>query len=576
MPPGDVLWLGPPAPWADALGPVRTLDDAADLGSVGALAVVGSGHVGDVADWLGRPASRPPVLVVADDGDAEAAALRAGADDVLRTAASRDEAARAARRARARHAAACEAAHDAELYRLVVESATSLVVVTDARGRVVYASPSVGEQVGRAPGALVGTPALDLVHPDDAGAAGAALADVLAAPGAARPLRVRVRTAGGDVRAVEGVARAASGAGGAPVGVVTARDVTDRQETERRLRESEARFRTVVGALPDVVARLRLDGRVLDFHVPPAFETEFPAERLVGRRLQDVIPSALADKFEAAVARVRQTGRPVSYDYVVRVGGVERHREVRLAPVGEGETISMLRDVTALREKGAALERSEAELRALAAHLQDVREEERARLSREVHDVLGQQLTAIRLSVGWFGRHSPDDADAQARLDDVRETIDETLGHVRQIAADLRPGVLDDFGLESAVEWQAARFERRTGVPCALAVVGDTEPPADVATAAFRVLQEALTNVARHAGAGSVAVTLGLRPDAVELAVADDGRGFDADAAGRQSLGLLGMRERARALGGALSVRGRPGEGTTVECTFPLNTSAAP
>ena len=243
-----------------------------------------------------------------------------------------------------------------------------------------------------------------------------------------------------------------------------------------------------------------------------------------------------------------------------------------MAPVEGGEILSMLRDVTALRENEVALERSKAELRALATHLQEVREEERTRLSREVHDVLGQQLTAIRLSVGWFGRHFPDDEDVQARLEDVRQTIDETLGHVRQIAADLRPGVLDDFGLESAVEWQTSRFEQRTGIGCTLAVVGEAEPPADVATAAFRVLQEALTNVARHAEAESVAVTLSLRPEAVELVVADDGRGFDPEqTSGRRSLGLVGMRERVRAFGGTLRVRGEPGRGTAVECTFPLD-----
>ena len=331
----------------------------------------------------------------------------------------------------------------------------------------------------------------------------------------------------------------------------------------------DSRFQILVRALPDVVSRIRDDGLVIDFHVPPVFATEFPAHALIGRRLQDVIPPDLAARFARAVQEIRATGDAVSYDYQVEAEGKTWHREVRVVPAGPDEVLSMLRDVTALRDNEAALERSRIELRALAAHLQEVREEERTRLSREVHDVLGQQLTAIRLGIGWFGRHFPDDDDAQARLSDVRDIIDETIQHVRQIASDLRPGVLDDFGLASAVEWQAKRFEERTELSCRLDIHGGTEPPREVATAAFRVLQEALTNVVRHAEATSVAVTLVLGPETVRLVVADDGRGFDSERTRRRSLGLVGMRERASALGGALEVRGVSGKGTVVECTLP-------
>ena len=339
---------------------------------------------------------------------------------------------------------------------------------------------------------------------------------------------------------------------------------------------SETRFQTVVRALPDVVSHIRDDGLVLDFHVPEAFATEFPPGRLVGRRLADVIPGHLAERFAQAVREVRATDRVATYTYGVEVGGRTCHREVRVAAVGPDEVISMLRDVTDLREKADALERSQAELRALAAHLQRVREEERTRVSREVHDVLGQQLTAIRLGAGWFGRRYADDHAAQAHLADLRETIDETIGHVRQIAADLRPGVLDDFGLASAVEWQAERFQERTGTACSLDVRGHAEPPPEVATATFRVLQEALTNVARHADASRVAVTLVLGAASVRLVVSDDGRGFDPDPVETRSLGLIGMRERAVALGGHLEVRGRPGQGAVVECTLPVDAPPPP
>lgn len=569
--PRRIAWHGPPAPWAEALGLVQPTDAPTTLGSEDADLVVLAGGIGDLADWLRRPRSRPPVLVVAATPEAEDAALAGGAEGVAGPEAGEQEAARAARHARVRHA---HAHTEAELYRLMVESVADLVTVVDAAGRTAYASPSALEQTGRTPEQIVADPPFDAVHPDDLDRVLAAFTEGFLS-GERTALRYRVIDPEGRTRTLESRGRAVVGPGGVPYGIVTSRDVTARAETERRLVESESRYRTVVRALPDVVSRLRTDGRVLDFHVPAQFETEFAAEALIGRRLQDVIPAGLAAKFEAAAAQIVATGQPVAYDYETTSDGRRLFREVRMAPVGDGEVLSMLRDVTPLREHEEALERSRAELRALAIHLQDIREEERTRLSREVHDVLGQQLTAIRLGIGWFGRHYPDDAPAQQRLAGVRETIDETIRHVREIASDLRPGVLDDFGLASATAWQAKRFEERTGTPCHVDVQGDAEPPAEVATAAFRVLQEALTNVARHAEAGRVAVTLVLDPSVLRLVVADDGRGFDPARTRRRSLGLVGMRERAGALGGTLVVDGAPGQGTRVECTFPLPTADA-
>ncbi|MDT7856384.1 PAS domain S-box protein [Rubrivirga sp. S365] len=567
---GDVLWLGPRAPWAAALdAAVHSCAAAADLPARGGAAlVVVAGDPAAAADWLRRPRERPPALVVADGDDAEEAALQAGADEAVSASAPPEDARRAVRRALARHAAAQD---ETDVFRLMVECATDLLTLTDADGRTLYASPAAEELTGAPAEDLVGREPFASVHPDDLDRVRRAYVGAVAAGGAPVATQYRVRDADGCVRVVESVGRPAC-AGGRTYGVVSTRDVTERVEMEERLRDSEARYRAVVRALPDVVSRLRHDGWVVDFHVPPVFETEFPAEAMLGRRLQDVIQTDIARKFADNVGRLRETGRVVSYDYEVEVMGETRHREVRLAPLGDGEVISMIRDVTALRQKTAALQRSRTELRALATHLQDVREEERARLSREVHDVLGQQLTAIRLGIGWFGRRLSDNAEAQARLAELRETIDETIGHVRQVAADLRPGVLDDFGLASAAEWQVERFAARTGVEASLAVEGTAEVPTDVATAAFRVLQEALTNVARHADARSVDVTLDvtLGGGAVRLTVADDGRGFDGNAVGRRTLGLLGMRERAGALGGTLDVRGVPGRGTVVECTLPL------
>jgi signal transduction histidine kinase len=158
------------------------------------------------------------------------------------------------------------------------------------------------------------------------------------------------------------------------------------------------------------------------------------------------------------------------------------------------------------------------------------------------------------------------------RTDAMMHLVDATVQAVRRTATDLRPVVLDDLGLQAAVEWQAREFEARTGIRCEVGVGPVVAcPDRDVATALFRITQEALTNVARHAGATRVRVTLGSDDDALRLAVADDGRGItEAEHSGSRSLGLLGMRERARLFGGRIDVAGSPGGGTTITATIPM------
>jgi signal transduction histidine kinase len=227
-----------------------------------------------------------------------------------------------------------------------------------------------------------------------------------------------------------------------------------------------------------------------------------------------------------------------------------------------------------LSKKNASLKRSRGQLRALAAHLQSVREDERTRLSRQVHDELGQVLTALKLDLAWLAaRIRPDDTAEIGKVHDAVGLVGELIRLVRQIATELRPGVLDDAGLVSAVEWQAGEFERRTGISCRLvSTLPEREPDAEVATALFRILQEALTNVARHAGATAVTIELAPRNRQVVLVVTDNGRGITArELEDRRSLGLLGMRERAFVLGGRVTVTaGHGGMGTRVTASLPL------
>jgi PAS domain S-box-containing protein len=236
------------------------------------------------------------------------------------------------------------------------------------------------------------------------------------------------------------------------------------------------------------------------------------------------------------------------------------------------------RDATARRRHDDEVRRSREELRALAARLQSVREDERTRISREVHDELGQALTGLRLDLSWLKGRLKDKPELAERVQSAVTRIDGTIDTVRRIATELRPSVLDHLGLVAAVEWQAQEFEKRTGINVRLEL-SSAHPAVDDAraTTVFRILQESLTNVARHASAGHVDISLALGPDAVELRVSDDGRGIsEAERTALRSLGLVGIRERAIACGGECTIEGRPGQGTTVVARIPLGAMEVP
>ena len=219
------------------------------------------------------------------------------------------------------------------------------------------------------------------------------------------------------------------------------------------------------------------------------------------------------------------------------------------------------------------LSSSEAQLRDLAARLVSVREEERKHIARELHDELGQQLTALKIDLRTLQRRLPGVApDLPARLDAMLGLVDATIVTTQRLAAELRPGILDDLGLVPAIQWQVEEFARRSGIAADLQITGETLRLDDgIATAAFRVLQESLTNVARHARATAVAVRLQLTPTSLSLEVQDDGVGIPpARRDDPHALGLLGMRERAVRWGGEFAIEPRDGGGTIVRLRVPL------
>jgi PAS domain S-box-containing protein len=230
-------------------------------------------------------------------------------------------------------------------------------------------------------------------------------------------------------------------------------------------------------------------------------------------------------------------------------------------------------DITERVRREEELRESRRQLRQLAAHLSTVREEQRAVLAREVHDVLGGMLTSIKLDVGRIVRRTeaPALAEIRAIATDLVGLVQETIDTARKISDELRPSSLDTLGLTAAIRDDLRRFESRHGVRARLRVAGsDPTLSALRATQCYRIFQEALTNVARHAQASEVEVVLSTAGEALVLTVRDDGCGIDTGAMRPGSLGLLNMRERARRIGGTLELNGGQGRGTSVTLRMPL------
>jgi PAS domain S-box-containing protein len=371
--------------------------------------------------------------------------------------------------------------------------------------------------------------------------------------------------------------------------VGTGVDVTVRRKAERDLARSQARLAEAqrvahVGSWEWDVARnhvtwseelYRIYGVDRSEHVP-SYESFLSA----------VHPDDRAHTL-AVLAKAQENGTPFVYDHrILRPDDGVRmlHTRGDVARDGDGRTARLVGscwDITerweAMRRAEAALhdvERAAAELRALGARLSDIREEERRDLARELHDQVGQALTVLRFDVGWLRGHAGGGGEAEvlARLGRMDELVRETLETTRRISAALRPSILDELGLPAAVEGCVREFERRTGIACEVRVPADGAVfPPPTALTLFRILQEALTNVARHAEARHVIATLEVRGDEARLTIADDGKGISPEVLARPtSLGLVGMRERALAIAGRVAVTGAPGRGTTVTVTAPL------
>lgn len=376
-------------------------------------------------------------------------------------------------------------------------------------------------------------------------------------------------------------------------------DTAARKQAEDAPWESEARYRSLVELAPAVCYRLDPRGRIT-FISSGVAAFGYEPDELLGRFLGDLVhPDDLATLGRGLIER--RTGERVTRQRDIRLRRKSadashsngNYVDVQISAQGlwdiedeasdqEGKrflgTQGMIHDITERKRSEQELRASRELLRSLAARLQDIREQERTVLARTIHDELGHALTSLKWDLAWIQprlrkRAGEGDCDeVMSRIEAMDGRVDETIESIRRLATELRPAILDHLGIGAAVEWQAQQFGDRTGIRCRVAI-----SPPDLALdqvrsdALFRIFQEVLTNVARHAQASKLETTLALGADDVVLCVRDDGQGLSNEvASGRDRLGLLGIQERIRLLAGEFTIESQPGEGTTVTVRIPV------
>jgi PAS domain S-box-containing protein len=359
-------------------------------------------------------------------------------------------------------------------------------------------------------------------------------------------------------------------------------DITNGKRAQEELRASEVRYRRLFEAAKDGVLILDAEtGMVEDVNPFLVQLLGISREALLRKKIwelgffKDIV--ANQDHFkelqEAEYIRYDDKpletadGRRIDVEFVSNVYGVSHQKVIQCN----------IRDISArkLTEWRALIYKDQ--LRALSARIETMREEERTRISREIHDELGQMLTGIKMDLRWM-EHRLDEFGDDRRVNPIldklaatSELTDATVKTVQRIAAELRPGILDKLGLPTALQYEVAQFQERTGIACQLVVPDDSLAlPPEAATTFFRIFQEALTNVSRHAEAKAVEARLLLEGDACVLEIRDNGKGMaGVDLTNPKSLGLLGMQERAALLSGGVSFAPRPGGGTVVTVRIP-------
>lgn len=354
-------------------------------------------------------------------------------------------------------------------------------------------------------------------------------------------------------------------------------EIAERVETARALRQSEERFRSLIESAPTAMLISRKETLL---YCNQAFLRLFGYSKL-SEVIQTSVFNYLAPMDHRIVRRrmkAREKGMKVPNSYEItgrrKDGSIfPIYLEIARISFEDGPVnVTFLTDITEHKLREEELRESREQMRSLAAKLESMREEERTLLSREIHDEFGQVLTGLKMDLAWMAKRLPRDEDVLLeKADSMLKLLDESVKMIRKISTRLRPGILDDFGLLAAMEWQARELENRTGIHCRVhSSVRKIRLDKNALSSIFRIFQEALTNIARHSEATKVDVHLRQGRGRLVMEIIDDGRGLKKDdIKPHKSLGILGMQERVRLMKGTFIIEGVPGEGTRIRVSVP-------
>jgi PAS domain S-box-containing protein len=466
--------------------------------------------------------------------------------------------------------------------RAIIESAMDAIVIVDARQRIVLFN-AAAEQTFRcaaadALGAGLGRFIADHPpQPGDGGRNGAA-----AAPGRRTGTHLALtgmRADGGEFPLDASISQARLN--GVDHSVLILRDITERKQVEAALRDNERRYRTLFSQAMDGILLLDAEGNIVDVNSSFARMHGYSTEELLRMNLSRL---DTAESLALAAARIRQIFRGETIGFEVE----HYHQDGRIVPLdvaasaididGKMYALAFHRDITERKRAEQELRRSQEALRGLSKAANNALEAERRRTARELHDELGQSLTALKMDLeSMRSALPPGQPEFEERALAMHALLDGTIAATRRIAADLRPLMLDDLGLAAALDWLTQNFSKHTGIATDL-VIDDTvaQVPEPIASALYRITQESLTNIAKYAQASTAEIRLESDGDWVQLQIRDNGRGIDAaDQEKRGTYGLLGIRERVTLLGGTVAISGAPGRGSEVCARVPLAAAGA-
>lgn len=357
---------------------------------------------------------------------------------------------------------------------------------------------------------------------------------------------------------------------------------TDREKAEQELVRARQFFSGILQIAEDAIISLDQEQRIRVFNRGAEKIFGYHSTEILGQPLDLLLPKHLREVHRAHVSTFGKSQTQARWmGERQEIVGLRKDATTFPAEASISKLVFddgsiaytvILRDISERRQQEDELRRSGQELRRLAARLDSIREEESKRIAQEIHDELGQSLTVIKLGLSGLALQV-DEAEQKQKLEELAESVSTTMQTVRRIARELRPSMLDGLGLQAAMESHIEEFQKHTGIECQLEIQDLEHPPEkERAVALFRIFQEALTNVARHSGASKATVMLDepqADPGVVRLQIVDNGRGFDILARRQQSLGLVGMRERALNIGGDLSIESQVGQGTVIRVCVP-------